>query len=57
MGDNKNKIIVLSEEAYESLNKHQKNILSAESKLVVIPIPTIQTCGGGSVRCMIAELI
>ena len=57
LGDNKNKIIVLSEEAYESLNNHQKNILSAESKLVVIPIPTIQTCGGGSVRCMIAELI
>ena len=57
LGDNKNKIIVLSEEAHESLSNHQKNILSAESKLVVIPIPTIQTCGGGSVRCMIAELI
>ena len=57
LGDKKNKIIVISELAYSSLNNHQKNILSAESKLVAIPIPTIQTCGGGSVRCMIAELI
>ena len=57
LGDNKNKIIVISELAYSSLNNHQKNILSAESKIVNIPIPTIQKCGGGSVRCMIAELI
>ena len=57
LGDKKNKIIVLSEFAYSSLNNHQKNILSAESKIVTIPIPTIQKCGGGSVRCMIAELI
>ena len=57
LGDKKNKIIVISELAYSSLNNHQKNILSAESKIVNIPIPTIQKCGGGSVRCMIAELI
>ena len=57
LGDKKNKIIVISELAYSSLNDHQKNILSAESKIVNIPIPTIQKCGGGSVRCMIAELI
>ncbi len=57
LGDKKNKIIVVSELAYSSLNNHQKNILSAESKIVNIPIPTIQKCGGGSVRCMIAELI
>ena len=57
LGDKKNKIIVISELAYSSLNNDQKNILSAESKIVNIPIPTIQKCGGGSVRCMIAELI
>ena len=57
LGDKKNKIIVVSELAYSSLNNHQKKILSAESKIVNIPIPTIQKCGGGSVRCMIAELI
>ena len=53
----KNKIIVISKSAYLSLNKEQKNILSRESKIITIPIPVIQKCGGGSVRCMIAELI
>ena len=57
LGDNEYKIIVISKVAYNSLNKDQKNKLSKESKIISIPIPTIQTCGGGSVRCMIAELI
>ena len=57
LGDKKNKIIVISKSAYLSLNKEQKNILSRESKIITIPIPTIQKCGGGSVRCMIAEII
>ena len=57
LGDNEHKIIVISKVAYNSLNEDQKNKLSKESKIIIIPIPTIQTCGGGSVRCMIAELI
>ena len=57
LGDKKNKIIVISKSAYLSLNKEQKDILSSESKIITIPIPVIQKCGGGSVRCMIAELI
>jgi len=57
LGDNEHKIIVISKVAYNSLNEDQKNKLSKESKILSIPIPTIQTCGGGSVRCMIAELI
>ena len=57
LGDNEHKIIVISKFAYNSLNEDQKNKLSKESKIISIPIPTIQTCGGGSVRCMIAELI
>ena len=57
LGDNEHKIIVISKVAYNSLNENQKNKLSKESKIISIPIPTIQTCGGGSVRCMIAELI
>ena len=48
---------MISKVAYNSLNENQKNKLSKESKIISIPIPTIQTCGGGSVRCMIAELI
>ena len=57
LGDKKNKIIVISKSAFLSLNKEQKNILLRESKIITIPIPVIQKCSGGSVRCMIAELI
>ena len=57
LGDPSNKIIVMSRKAYLSLNTKQKNILSRESKIVDIPIPVIESIGGGSVRCMIAELI
>ena len=57
LGDKQNKIIVISKTAYLSLTENQKDILSTKSKIIVIPIPTIQSCGGGSVRCMIAELI
>ena len=56
LGDKKKKIIVISKSAYLSLNKEQKNILSRESKIITIPIPVIQKCGGGSVRCMICLL-
>ena len=57
LGDKQNKIIVISKSAYLSLTENQKDILSTKSKIIVIPIPTIQRYGGGSVRCMIAELI
>lgn len=57
LGEKGNKIIVISQLAFSSLSNNQKKILSSESKIVNISIPVIQKCGGGSVRCMIAELI
>lgn len=57
LGEKGNKIIVVSQLAFSSLTTNQKEILSSESKILNIPIPIIQKCGGGSVRCMIAELI
>ena len=72
LGEKGNKIIVISNLAFSSLTTNQKKfcqplfsslttnqkeILSSESKILNIPIPIIQKCGGGSVRCMIAELI
>ena len=50
------KFMILSQAAYDSLNKAQIDIISAENKLIVIPIPTIEKRGGGSVRCMVAEV-
>ncbi len=50
------KILVLSETAYESLRKEQKQMLEAYAALLPIAVPTIEKVEGGSVRCMMAEL-
>ena len=49
-------ILVLSQTAYESLQNEQKAILESLVELVPISIKTIETIGGGSARCMIAEI-
>ncbi|MDT8347564.1 MAG: arginine deiminase-related protein [Flavobacteriaceae bacterium] len=47
---------VLSKTAHDSLTKAQKNQLLKHNELIVADIPTIETLGGGSVRCMLAEV-
>ena len=49
-------LLVLSATAKESLNQNQLNFLSERTRLVVLPIETIETIGGGSARCMLAEI-
>jgi hypothetical protein len=49
-------ILVLSQTAYDSLRKEQKEMLEAFAKLLPISVPTIEKVEGGSVRCMMAEL-
>ena len=49
------KLIVMSESAYNGFSKAQRNQLEKHGTLVRCPIPTIETIGGGSARCMIAE--
>ena len=50
------KFVVMSQTAFDSLNKEQKEELSARSELLPIPIPVIEQTEGGSVRCMMAEI-
>jgi len=50
------KILVMSERAYQSLRKEQKQMLEAYASMLPIAIPTIETVEGGSVRCMMAEI-
>lgn len=50
------RIIVLSETAYLSLNAQQRQSLEARALLLPVVIPTIEKYGGGSARCMIAEI-
>ncbi|MCL1894714.1 MAG: arginine deiminase-related protein [Holophagaceae bacterium] len=49
-------IIVMSSTAKKSLNSGQLNILESHCKIISPQISTIETNGGGSARCMIAEL-
>lgn len=48
-------ILVMSESAHNSLSKEQYNELAKFARLLPLSIPTIETLGGGSARCMIAE--
>ena len=48
--------VVMSSSAYHSLRDDQRNQLARHGALLHFPIPTIEACGGGSVRCMLAEI-
>ena len=51
------RILVLSLKAYDSLNEQQHDLLSERTDAFLpISIPTIEYIGGGSVRCMMAEI-
>jgi len=49
--------LVMSQSAFNSLTEHQIELLKSYNELLVIPIPTIEKVGGGSVRCMMAEIV
>lgn len=53
--DNKS-ILVMSQTAFDSITPTQKIELEKYSELFPLPIKTIETIGGGSARCMIAEI-
>lgn len=48
--------LCLSQSAYNALSEAQRIQLVRHVQLLIIPIPTIEALGGGSVRCMMAEL-
>lgn len=49
-------ILILSKSSFDSLTETQKKTLSSYCELIPMPIKTIETIGGGSARCMIAEI-
>ena len=51
-----NSILVMSDSAYKALSKDQIDKIEKYCKILSSAIPTIESCGGGSVRCMIAEV-
>jgi hypothetical protein len=48
--------LILSNQAYKTLNVAQLKSLEKYNPLLPISIPTIEALGGGSTRCMIAEI-
>jgi len=49
-------LIVLSQTALDGMSPDQKRRLEAHAELVPLPIRTIEHIGGGSARCMMAEI-
>jgi len=50
-------VVAMSQAAHDSLTVEQRAVLeNAAGPIVSSPIPTIERLGGGSVRCMIAEV-
>jgi hypothetical protein len=50
------KFIAMSSSAFAAFTVEQKATLEQHGKLLSFEIPTIETIGGGSVRCMLAEI-
>jgi hypothetical protein len=49
-------LLVMSQSAYDALTPAQRHRLSHYATLLPCAIPTIETIGGGSARCMLAEV-
>jgi len=48
--------LIISQTAFYSLRKEQKQMLEAYATLLPIAVPTVEEVEGGSVRCMMAEV-
>jgi hypothetical protein len=49
-------IIAMSSSAFNALDSEQIDALQRFGSIVHSDLTTIETCGGGSARCMIAEI-
>jgi len=55
-GDNNELFLVMSSSAYHSLTKDQLQKIEKHNSIIHSSLETIETCGGGSARCMMAEV-
>lgn len=56
MGKNDQPYLVMSSSAYHSLDNNQKGQILKFNPIIHSDLSTIETCGGGSARCMMAEV-
>ncbi len=55
-GRNGERLLIMSQSAFDSLTKAQIEKLNNNCKIISSSLETIETCGGGSARCMMAEV-
>ncbi len=56
VGANKQKLLVMSAAAHQNLTADQLAKLEKHAQIVSSSLDTIEACGGGSARCMMAEI-
>ncbi|MEX6627397.1 citrulline utilization hydrolase CtlX [Tenacibaculum salmonis] len=55
-GANDERFLIMSSSAYNSLTNDQLQKINKHNKIIHSSLETIETCGGGSARCMMAEV-
>lgn len=55
-GENEQRYLVMSEAAHKSLTPNQISVLEKHGPIISSSLETIEKCGGGSARCMVAEV-
>lgn len=55
-GLNDEKYLIMSASAYQSLTEVQLKKIESHGEIISNSLDTIETCGGGSARCMMAEV-
>ncbi|WP_190809603.1 citrulline utilization hydrolase CtlX [Flagellimonas sp. S3867] len=56
IGANDQRYMVMSSAAYHSLDKSRRETIEKHCPIIHSSLSTIETCGGGSARCMMAEV-
>jgi hypothetical protein len=49
-------VVAMSEAARQAFEPAQLGLIASHAEIIATPIPTIERVGGGSVRCMLAEI-
>jgi hypothetical protein len=55
-GTNDERFLIMSAAAHQSLTESQIKAIEKHCKIVSSSLDTIEACGGGSARCMMAEV-
>ena len=55
-GENDQRYLVMSQSAHQSLTQQQIRTIEKHCAILSSDLSTIETCGGGSARCMMAEV-